>query len=232
MAHRTRVKICGVRRPEDALAAARAGADAIGLVFHPAAPRNVSVEAAREILAVLPAFVTPVGVFADADAASFDPVVSALRLRHVQFNGDESPDYVRQFPTLAVVKAIRVEAGKFAATLDRWRTAVAAGGLAQLKGLVLETAHTAERGGTGVPNDWRTVREHLARGAFEGLPPVIAAGGLTPETVGAVVRDLRPYAVDVSSGVEETRGVKSAAKIEAFVAAVRAADQATGSSGR
>ena len=230
MKYRTRIKICGIRRPEDALAAARAGADAIGIVFHPASPRHVSVERAREILTVLPAFVTPVGMFVDADAASFDPVVAALGLRHVQFNGDESPDYVRQFPTLAVVKAIRVEAGTFAATLDRWRRAVASGGLAQLKGLVLETANTAEPGGSGVPNDWRTVREHLARGAFNGLPPVIAAGGLTPETVGAVVRDLRPFAVDVSSGVEESRGVKSVAKVEAFVAAVHAADHALGAS--
>ena len=91
---------------------------------------------------------------------------------------------------------------------------------------MLETAGTGQAGGTGVPNDWRTVREHQSRGGFDGLPPVIAAGGLTPETAGAVVRDVRPWAVDVSSGVEESLGKKSPERIAAFVAAVRDADAA------
>lgn len=220
---RTRIKICGVRRPEDAAAAARAGADAIGMVFHPAAQRNISIEQARAILAILPAFVTPVALFVDAEPDIVSNVVGELRLRHVQLHGEESPDYVAQFPQLAVIKAVRVEAARFADTLALWRRA-ASRGLPQLKGLVLETPGTAQAGGTGIPNDWRTVRGHHARGDFHGLPPVIAAGGLTPETVGAVVRDVRPWAVDVSSGVEESRGIKSADKIAAFVEAVRSAN--------
>ena len=225
---RTRIKICGVRRPEDALAAARAGADAIGLVFHPAAPRCITAEQAKEILAVLPAFVTPVGLFVDADLETLRRTVGELHLRHVQLHGHESPEYVAGLRQLAVIKAIRVDPATFGETLAGWRQAVQALGLANLKGLVLETAGTAQPGGTGVPNDWRTVRDHQSRGGFAGLPPVVAAGGLTPETAGAVVRDLRPWAVDVSSGVEESLGKKSPEKIAAFVAAVRDADAAAG----
>ena len=223
---RTRIKICGVRRPEDALAAAVAGADAVGLVFHPAAPRNVTIDQAREILAALPAFVTPVGLFVDADLDTLRRTVGELHLRHVQLHGHESPDYVAELRQLAVIKAVRVDAATFAQTLSDWRQAVQTLGLTNLKGLVLETAGTAQPGGTGVPNDWRTVREQQSRGGFAALPPFIAAGGLTPETVGAVVRDVRPWAVDVSSGVEESPGRKSPEKIAAFVAAVRGGDAA------
>jgi phosphoribosylanthranilate isomerase len=223
---RTRIKICGVRRPEDALAAARAGADAIGLVFHPAAPRNISLAQARAILEVLPAFVTPVALFVDAGAEQVRRVTDELRLRHVQLHGDEAPEDVARLSHLVVIKAVRADPRHFGDTLARWHDAVA-GGLSNLKGLVLETPATVEAGGTGVPNDWVTVREHQSRGAFDGLPAIIAAGGLTPETVGRVVREVRPWAVDVSSGVEETRGIKSEAKIRAFVAAVRDADAGT-----
>jgi phosphoribosylanthranilate isomerase len=117
-----------------------------------------------------------------------------------------------------------VDPENFGQTLARWRDAITALGLTNLKGLVLETAGTGQAGGTGVANDWQTVREHQANGGFAGLPSVIAAGGLRPETVGAVVRDVRPFAVDVSSGVEESLGRKSPEKIAAFIAAVRQAD--------
>jgi phosphoribosylanthranilate isomerase len=220
MTRRTRVKICGVRRPEDAAAAARAGADAIGIVFHPAAPRYVPVEQAREILDVLPAFVTPVGLFVDSDLDVLTHAVQALGLRHVQLNGRETPEYVAKLPALAVVKSVTVDDG-IERTLGTWKAA----GLKNLKGIVLETAGTGQPGGSGVANDWQRVVECRSRGVFDGLPPVIAAGGLTSGTVGDVVRTVRPYAVDVSSGVEASRGIKSASKIEAFVAAVREADQ-------
>ena len=222
---RTRIKICGVRRPEDALAAARAGADAIGLVFHAAAPRNISVEQARQILDVLPAFVTPVGVFANPDREFLRDVVGRLHLRHVQLNGEEAPEYVADLKQLAVIKAVRVDA-RFAQALDKWREATRTPGLTNLKGLVLETAGTGQAGGSGVANDWAAVRRHQSAGAFDRLPPVIAAGGLTPQTVETVVRDVRPWAVDVSSGVEESLGKKSPEKIAAFVDAVRRADAA------
>jgi phosphoribosylanthranilate isomerase len=224
VAHRTRIKICGVCRPEDAAAAARAGADAVGIVFHPPAPRNVSIDRAREILAALPAFVTPVGLFVNAKPSFLAETVRELGLRHIQLHGDETPEYVAGLRPYAVIKAVRVDPENFGQTLARWREAIATLGLTNLKGIVLETAGTGHAGGTGVANDWRTVREHQASGGFTGLPPMIAAGGLTPETVGAAVRDVRPFAVDVSSGVEEALGRKSPDKIAAFVAAVRQAD--------
>jgi phosphoribosylanthranilate isomerase len=221
---RTRIKICGIGRPEDAAAAAAAGADAIGLVFHPPAPRYVSLDRAREIMAALPAFVTPVGLFVNVDAGFIRDTAGALGLRHVQLNGDESPEFVAALAPLVAIKALRVERDTFGRTLGEWREGVKSLPLTNLKGVVLETAGTGRAGGTGVANDWETVRHHIKSGDFAGLPPVIAAGGLTPETVGAVVRDIRPWAVDVSSGVEESLGRKSVERIRSFVAAVRAAD--------
>jgi phosphoribosylanthranilate isomerase len=226
MIRRTRVKICGVRRPEDAAAAARAGADAIGLVFHPSARRHVSVHQAAEILAALPAFVTPVGLFVDAELPVLLGTVEMLGLRHVQLNGNETPEYVAGLPKLAVVKSVTVDE-TLADTLGAWRDMSRTLRLTNLKGVVLETSGTGLAGGSGVPNDWAAVVEHQRRGTFDGLPPIIAAGGLTPDTVGGVVRAVRPDTVDVSSGVEESRGIKSAAKIEAFIASVRDADQDT-----
>jgi phosphoribosylanthranilate isomerase len=212
-----------MRRPEDALVAARAGADAVGLVFHAPAPRNVSPEQARAVVDVLPAFVTPVGLFVDADIAFVRETVRQYHLRHVQLHGGESPEYVAELKELAVIKAVRVDA-QFARTLDRWRRAARDLPLTNLKALVLETGGTREAGGTGVPNDWAAVRQHQSRGVFDGLPPIIAAGGLRPETVGAVVREVRPWAVDVSSGVEQSPGEKSQERVDAFVRAVRDAD--------
>ena len=226
---RTRIKICGITRVEDALAAARAGADAIGLLFHPPAQRNLSVQRAEQIVGALPPFVTPVGLFVDAPAEQVREVGRRLRLRHVQLHGDEPPERVAELAEWCVVKAVRVERDRFGEDLAAWREAIKRLKLRNLSGLVLETAGTgkagAPAGGTGAANDWETVLRHLRRGDFIGLPPIIAAGGLRPETVGAVVRDLRPWAVDVSSGVEESPGQKSPQKIAAFVAAVRQADR-------
>src|SRR3954447_14351954 len=205
---RTRVKICGVCRVEDAVAAARAGADAIGMVFHPASARNVVVEAAERILAALPPFVTPVGLFVDASAEQVMTIAGRLGLRHVQLHGHETPAVVTRVRA-TVIKAVRVEADGFAQALEVWRRAMRECDLQHLRGLVLETAGDGAPGGTGIANDWAAVRRAQADGLFEGLPPMIAAGGVTPETVGAVVRDLRPWAVDVSSGVERVKGEKS-----------------------
>jgi phosphoribosylanthranilate isomerase len=222
--HRTRIKICGVCRAQDALLAARAGADAIGLVFHSAASRNIPIERAREILAVLPPFVTPVGVFVAQPAEHVLDMAREIGLHHVQLNGDESPETIAAVAPLVVIKAIKVERDRFDETLSGWRAAVRDLKLTNLAGFVLETAGTGKPGGTGVANDWHTVIAAQRAGAFEGLPAVIAAGGLRPETVSDVVRTVRPYAVDVSSGVEETLREKSEAKLRAFVAAVRQAD--------
>jgi phosphoribosylanthranilate isomerase len=222
---RTRIKICGITRPEDAAAAAWLGADAIGMVFYPPASRNISLERARKILSVLPPFVTPVGIFVDEDPQEILDLTAQLNLRHIQLNGNESPDLVAELRGLRIIKATRVVRGEFEKTLREWRDAVQSLELTNLAGIVLETGGTKASGGTGVPNDWTTVREAKRAGAFEGLPAVIAAGGLTADTVGPIVRDIRPFAVDVSSGVESSLGVKSEEKIAAFIRAVQAVDR-------
>jgi len=206
---RTRIKICGITRPQDALAAANTGADAIGLVFYPPAARCVSVARAREILAVLPPFITPVGLFVNQPAEEIKTTADALGLNCVQLHGEESPADATALAPLRILKAVRVDA-RFRQSLALWKTA-------RVSGLVLETAGST--GGTGVTNDWDAIESARHAGAFDGLPPIILAGGLTAENVGGGVRRLRPWAVDVSSGVESAKGIKSADKIAAFVAA-------------
>lgn len=217
------MKICGVGRVDDALAAARAGADAVGMVFCPEAKRNVPPQRAREILAALPPFVTAVGVFVDLPMARVMDAARAMQLRHIQLNGSETPEQVAQLCEFTVLKAIRVDPNTFAAELETWREAMARLPLSHLQGFVLETAGAV--GGSGIANNWDLIAHHRQRGDFVGLPQLIAAGGLTAETVGNVVKRIRPWAVDVSSGVEDTPGEKSAEKIETFVRAVRGADR-------
>lgn len=217
--NRTRVKICGITRVEDALAAARAGADAIGLVFCKSAARYITTERAREIIAALPPFVTPVGLFVDESSEQVREIARELGLRHIQLHGSEPPDAIRALRQYCVIKAVRAAPETFATELVGWRDQVRRGGLEALRGLVLETDAPAP-GGTGVANDWNFIRQCQAQGAFLHLPPIIAAGGLTPQSVGDVIRLLHPWAVDVSSGVESVKGIKSREKIEAFVRAV------------
>ncbi len=215
---RTRIKFCGVTRPADAVAAAEAGADAIGLIFYPRSDRAVSIDPAREIVAALPPFVTPVGLFVNAPASEVIDVAGRLGLRTVQLHGDESPEVVASLPGLRVIKAVRADRAGLSSALARWRGV-------PLAGLLLETAHGTEPGGTGIANDWTALRAARESGLFEGLPPLIAAGGLTVESVGEVVRQLRPFAVDVSTGIERVRGFKSPGKMDAFADAVREADR-------
>jgi phosphoribosylanthranilate isomerase len=223
--YRTRIKICGVCRAADAAIAARAGADAIGMIFHPSASRYIPIERARDILSALPPFVTAVGVFVDASTETIRHTTRELGLRHVQLHGDENPEQIRELMLLTVIKAIRVERDRLADDLNVWRDAIRAMKLTNLAGFVLDTAGTGKAGGAGVANDWDAVRAAQAAGAFDGLPPIIAAGGLNPATVADVIRSIRPYAVDVSSGVESALSSKSEEKIAAFVNAVRRADQ-------
>lgn len=221
---RTRVKICGVCRPEDAAAAARVGADAIGMVFHAPSPRNVLLDSAEKIIAALPAFVTPVGLFVDASVDDVAQICQRLRLNCVQLHGHETPEMAARIIDQTgawALKAIRVDRRTLGAELAVWRAAM--GRLDRLRGIVLETAGGPAPGGTGVANDWEAARFFLDAGAFDGLP-IIAAGGLGPHNVAGVIRLLRPHAVDVSSGVEAVRGQKSAEKMEAFVRAVRESD--------
>lgn len=204
---------------EDALLAAKAGADAIGLVFDPTAPRYVAPVRAAEILSTLPPFVTPVGLFVDLEPGKIRETARSLGLRHIQLHGCEPPEVLAELRDFTIIKAVRVHPQSFGGEMESWRKAVAKFRLPHLQGIVLETR--GARGGSGKPNDWETVRRHRQRGDLIGLPHLIAAGGLTPDSVGAVVRDLRPWAVDVSSGVESAPGRKSAEKIEAFMQSVR-----------
>jgi phosphoribosylanthranilate isomerase len=218
---RTRIKICGVTRVEDALAAARHGADAIGMIFHEASARNVSESAARGIVNALPPFVTPVGVFVDAPLDEMIRLSVDLSLHVVQLNGDYDISDLAALAgtTVKVILAVPAHEPSILNVrgLDRsW-----------VMGVVLETAGTGVSGGSGVENNWQLVRRHQELGTFNDAPPIIAAGGLTPENVGDVIRSIRPWAVDVSSGVESSKGIKSEEKIAAFCRAVRFADAAT-----
>jgi phosphoribosylanthranilate isomerase len=204
----TRVKICGVTRIEDARAAAEAGADAIGLVFYDKSPRHVGVDQARAVLASLPPFVTSVGLFVNPSAAQVEATLDALPLDLLQFHGDESPGFCRGFGR-PYLKAVRVRAGvdlvKYAASY------------ADARGLLLDAYVEGTPGGTGQAFDWGLIPA--------GLPlPVVLSGGLDAANVGEAIRRVRPWAVDVSSGVEAARGIKDAAKIAAFMQGVRNAD--------
>ena len=203
---RTRVKICGITRPADALAAAQAGADAIGLVFYPPSPRYVSLERAREIRDVLPPFVQTVALFVNADAAQVSQVMGRVHPAMLQFHGEEAPDFCAQFG-LPFVKACRVKKGVDALEYLRPFSRAAAW---------LFDSHVPEYGGVGESFDWSLIPATDK--------PVILSGGLSRDKVAGAIRRVRPWGVDVSSGVESAKGIKDAAKIAAFIAEVRNAD--------
>lgn len=211
---RTRTKICGITRIEDALAAAAAGADAIGFVFYAKSSRAVSAEIARDICAVLPAFVTTVGLFVDAEASAVKDVLDVVPLDLLQFHGAESPAYCAQF-SRPYCKAVRMRDD-----LDVTAEVAQFAEVAQLKAarsILLDTYRAGVAGGTGEIFEWQRVPHSLRN-------KIILAGGLSPENVGDAIAQVRPYAVDVSGGVESAPGIKDVYKIEAFIAAVRRAD--------
>jgi len=203
---RTRVKICGITRPADAAAAARAGADAIGLVFYPPSPRYLSVERAREIRDALPPFVQAVALFVNADAAQVAQVIGRVHPALLQFHGEETPEFCAQFG-LPYVKACRVKKGVSALEYLRPFSRAAAW---------LFDSFVPEYGGVGERFDWSLVPTTDK--------PVILSGGLSSMNVAQAIRRVRPWGVDVSSGVESGKGIKDAAKIAAFIAEVRNAD--------
>lgn len=198
---RTRVKICGITRIEDGLAAAAAGADALGLVFAAASPRCVTADQARAIVAALPPFIKVVGLFVDAPAAEVARLLGQVPLDLLQFHGRESPEDCRRHGR-PYIKAVPM--------ITDVDLPGAARRYADAAGLLLDTFSPQAAGGTGVTFDWTRVPRDLGR-------PVILAGGLTPENVGRAVAAVRPYAVDVSSGVESSKGIKDADKIAAFI---------------
>lgn len=205
---RTRVKICGIREPAHARIAAEAGADAIGLVFHPASPRYVTPEQAARIVAVLPPFVTAVGLFVDHDEAQVREILGAVPLDLLQFHGDQEPGFCERFGR-AYVRAVPMGPG---ADLIEY-----AGRFKRAKALLLDAHVAGERGGTGRGFDWARIPRDLPI-------PIILSGGLDVENVARAVREVKPWAVDVSSGVETGRGSKDPAKIVEFIRSVQRED--------
>jgi phosphoribosylanthranilate isomerase len=204
---RTRIKICGITRTPDARAAAEGGADAIGLVFYPPSPRYLSAERAVEIRDALPPFVQAVALFVNPDAAQVAQVIGRVRPGMLQFHGEETPQFCAQFG-LPYIKACRVRKGVDLLEYLRPFSGAAAW---------LLDSFVEEYGGVGESFDWSLVPAERSR-------PLVLSGGLSSENIAQAIRRVRPWGVDVSSGVETSKGVKDAAKIAAFIAEVRNAD--------
>jgi phosphoribosylanthranilate isomerase len=199
------VKICGITCVEDALAAAHAGADAIGLVFYQKSPRSVSVAQAKRIISALPPFVTTVGLFVDASRCEIDETLDALPLDLLQFHGDETAAECSRY-RCPYMKALRMKPGEdIAARCHEYASASA---------ILLDTYVQGIPGGTGQAFDWAQVPQGLCK-------PIVLAGGLAVENVANAIARVRPYAVDVSGGVEASKGIKDHEKVRAFIDAVR-----------
>ena len=202
---RTRVKICGITREQDALAAAHAGADALGFVFYPPSPRAVNAERAAELCRVLPPFVERVGLFVNASASEVQAVLDIVPLSLIQFHGDESAEFCEQFAT-PYIKAIRV-GGDTDDVLQQMQDHKAA------LGFLLDTYQKGVPGGTGKTFDWSKIPADIDK-------PLTLAGGLEVDNVNQAITEVTPYAVDVSGGVELSAGIKDPEKIKRFMQAV------------
>ena len=221
MTHRTRIKLCGLTRRDDVEAAVAAGADAIGLVFYPPSPRNVSAEQAAALLAALPPFVVSVGVFVNASADEVAQVLAIAPIAMLQFHGDESPAQccaIAQAVNRPFVRALRVKPDMTAADLLECDYAYRAAS-PLFAGLLFDT-WVDGYGGSGKGFDWSLIPAELAHRA-------VLSGGLNVQNVTDAVVRVRPFAVDVSSGIEAAKGIKDAALMQAFVSAVRAGDSQT-----
>jgi len=204
---RTRIKICGITRQEDLRSAVDLGVDALGFVFYPPSPRCLSAERAVELVREVPPFVASVGLFVNAEAAVVRGLLDAVPLQLLQFHGDEDAAYCRQFGR-PYVKAARMCPG-----LDLLEYAAS---FPDACGLLLD-AYAEGYGGAGEVFDWRLIPDRVPL-------PVILSGGLEAGNIEAAIRAVRPWAVDVSSGVERAKGIKDAARIAAFITGVRNAD--------
>lgn len=213
---RTRIKICGITRLADAMAAAEAGADAIGFVFHRPSPRWIEPADAATIAAALPPFITTVGLFVDVDPGLVRATLAAAPLDLLQFHGEESPAYCLQFGR-PYMKAVRIRPD-----LDLLQYAAP---FPSAVGLLLDAYRPGLAGGTGATFDWELVPKNVSM-------PIVLSGGLTPDNVADGIVRLQPWAVDVSSGVEAAPGKKDAERIAAFVRAVREADARKGQTTR
>lgn len=207
---RTRVKICGIRRVEDALVAVAAGADAIGMVFWEPSPRSVSIAQAAEICRQIPAFVSVVALTVDATSDYLNEIITELPIDLLQFHGNETPAYCQQFDR-SYIKALRMKPGlSLSDEFARFSSA---------RSLLLDTYRKGVPGGTGESFNWELIPEQYCS-------RIILAGGLNPHNVFRAVTAVRPFAVDVSGGVEASAGVKCPAKIDEFIQRVGQADRA------
>jgi phosphoribosylanthranilate isomerase len=202
---RTRVKICGITRAQDAAAVVQSGADALGLVFYPKSPRYVTADQARQIATGVAPFVTVTGLFVNAPADSVREVLARVQLGLLQFHGEESNDQCNCFG-LPFIKSIPMRHGTDLLSLMSAYPDAA--------GFLLDAWQPGSHGGGGIAFDWQQIPEGINT-------PLVLAGGLTPGNVATAIRTVKPYAVDVSTGVERDKGIKSREKIEAFMREVR-----------
>lgn len=206
---RTRVKICGFTRVEDAVHAACLGVDAIGLVFYSPSPRNVEIPSAIQIVKALPAFVSIVALFVNEKATRVQEVLEKVNIDCIQFHGDEPAVFCRGFGK-PYIKAARMQQGVDIDALSHEYHDAA--------GILLDAYHPDTQGGTGQCFDWQMIPDHCNK-------PIILAGGLTPENARQAVQKVTPYALDVSSGVEAGKGIKDAARMAVFIKEVNEADR-------
>jgi phosphoribosylanthranilate isomerase len=218
MSKKTRIKICGITRSEDVRVVVAAGADALGFVFYPASPRYVSPELAAQLLRDLPPFVVSVGLFVNASKAELQEVLAKAPIQLLQFHGDETPEQCHALASAVnrpFIRAFRVKPDTSAQDLiECEKTYRAASPF--FNGLLLDT-FVDSFGGSGKVFDWSLIPKELA-------PLVVLSGGLNVQNATDAVRRVRPFAVDISSGVELSKGIKDMAKVRAFVEAVRLAD--------
>ncbi len=217
MLQKVRIKIEGLREGRQAMKVAQMGADAIGMVFAES-PRWVSPEQARAIVDILPPWVATVGVFVNSDADTINRVVERTGIGFVQLHGDEPPEMVGQIGS-PVIKAFRVRDTGWLDEIRRWIDAC--GSRRNLAAVLLDAYDKSARGGTGKQFNWDLVADARAAGALAGLDPIILAGGLDASCVGRAIDAVKPWAVDVASGVEKAPGVKDLLKVADFISATR-----------
>jgi len=198
---RTRTKICGITRLEDAKASILAGCDALGFVFYKESPRYIALDAFKVIVKELPPFVTKTGLFVNADPAEIEEAIQSGLVNVLQFHGDETPDFCRQF-NFPYIKAVAVSS-----SVDLIQYAK---DFHDAEALLLDAYHEHLKGGTGQTFDWNLIPQSLSK-------PIVLAGGLTVDNVKEAIKKVKPYAVDVSGGVEESKGIKNSLKIQAFI---------------
>jgi len=206
---RTRVKYCGITRPADAQIAAELGVDAIGLVFYPSSPRSVTIEQAFEVIAAVPAFVTIVALFVDPEVTEVEAVLTELPIDLLQFHGDESAEQCQRYDW-PYIKAVRMQQGVDLLTISAHHM--------QARGLLLDSYQAGVAGGSGQTFDWAKVPDDIDC-------PIILAGGLTSDNVAIAIEQVQPFAVDVSGGIESTKGIKDAEKMKDFMRSVSSVER-------